>query len=419
MKRTFIYIMAALLALPVFSGCDDAVNTPLENAIYLVDASQRDEYDCIMKPMRDADYNVVVRMTHKLDHDVKVTVAVDKEWTAEHYKKFGEEIDMLPAEGWTLYNADGTVAENGRVTLTIPAKSVTAVLPLRITSYSGEANQYALPLTIESVSEEIPVLKNLMTQCFVFQAPFTVPVMFVKEGSSVYRVFDNLPSTKNWTIEFHYAIQAGVPDSNWGCPLAFSGLAGDAEGFYIRQYRNGFMDIHLLGSFGIGSYDLNDTGRGGWYTDAQYEGRWHHFALVCENGTVTSYLDGVAMGSSTSANFNRAFDFASLMLCDGHQYGYVGFSEVRLWAGARTVPQLTRFKYSVSPEADGLMAYYRLNEGDGAAVLKDYSAYHNDIDVSQLVDYTDTETGSTKTRYDIYWGKAKSDDDFLSLRTVE
>lgn len=419
MKRIYLYILAACLSLPAYTGCDDAVNTPLSNAIYLVDATSRDDYDCIMRPMRDAQYNATVRMTHKLSHDVDVTVAVNPDFLKQHYEKFGEDLTLLPEENWTLYNADGTPSENGRVTVTIPANTTTAIVPVEITSYSGELSQYALPLTIENVSEDIHVLDNLRTQCYVFQAPFTVPVMFVNNESSVYKGFDNLPETKNWTLEFHYAIEVGVTDSRWGCPLVFSGLANGGEGFYVRQYRPGSMDIHLLGTFGVGSYDLNDYGKGNWYTDKAFEGYWHHFALVCENGTVTSYLDGVAMNSVSSQSFSTTYKFVSLLLCDGHQRGYIGFSEVRIWSVARTLPQLTRFKYNVSPETPGLLAYYKLNDGEGSKVLKDSSPNGNDIDVSEIVDYVDSESGATIQRYDISWGEARSDDDFMSLRTVE
>lgn len=419
MKRIYHYILSAMFVLPAFSGCDDAVNKPLDNALYLVDAMSRDEYDCLMRPMRDADYNVTVRMTHKLSHDVTVTLAVDREFPQEHFEKFGEELVILPDENWALYNEDGTVSDNGRVTVTIPANSVSAVVPVKISSYSGELSQYALPLAIESVSEDIHVLENLSTQCYVFQAPFTVPVLFINDESSVYKDFADLAETRNWTVEFHYAIEVGVADSRWGVPLVFSGLENDGEGFYVRQYRNGGMDIHLLGTFGVGSYELSDFGHGSWYTDTAYQGYWHHFALVCENGTVTSYLDGTAMNSMSSPEFNTAYKFVSMMLCDGHQYGDIGFSEVRLWSVARTVPQLTRFKYDVSPDAPGLLAYYKLNEGEGSTVLKDSSPNGNDIDISATVEYVDSETGTTKTRYDVYWGTARSDDDFVSLRTVE
>lgn len=417
MKRIFQYILAAACAFPAFTACDDAVYKPVENAIYLVEASQRDEYDCIMKPMRDAEYNVSIRMTRKLDHDVKVVIAVDENFTEEHYAKFGEDLELLPKEAWALLNEDGTVAEGGRATVTIPANSVTAVLPVRITSYSGELSQYAFPLTIESVSEDIHVLENLKTQCYVFQAPFTIPVMFIRQGSSVYKEFEKTFPMTNWTVEFHYAIEAGVSDSIWGCPLAFAGMTG-SEGFYIRQYRNGFMDIHYMGDFKVATYDLNDYGKGSWYTDTKYQGKWHHFALVCENGTITSYLDGVAMGSKSSLKYSEAHEYLSIMMCDGHQYGYIGFSEFRIWSVARTLPQLSRFKYGVTPDSKGLMAYYKLNEGEGATVLKDSSVNGNDIDVSEIVEYTDVETGSTKTRYDVYWGTAGSDDEFVSLNTV-
>lgn len=417
MKRIYLYMLAGSLSLAGFTSCDDAENPVLDNAIYIEDAELRDEYDCLVRPMRDVEYNVTVRMTQKLDHDVTVTLAIDENLLKEHFEKFEEELTLLPEESRTLLNADGTPCTGNRVTVTIPANQTSAIVPVQIRSYSGSASQYALPISIEHVSEDIKLLRNLRSACYVFQAPFTTPVLFVNGGSNVFTALNGLPSTNNWTVEFHYAIEVGVGDSLWGCPL-FEVSDNGGECIYVRQYRPGSMDIHLRGTFGVGSYDLSDIGMGDLYTNAANQGRWCHFALVCENGSVTSYLNGVAMNTVSSSQFEPAYNFSHLSLCGMYQRGRIGFSEVRIWSVARTLPQLTRFKYDVSPEAPGLLAYYKLNEGEGAAVLKDLSPYGNDIDISEQFEVMTNEDG-LHMRNDVYWGVAGSDDDFVSLRTVE
>lgn len=413
MKKLLLYMMAALLAMPAFWGCDDAVNKALSNSIYFPEATSRDEYDCLIKPMRETTYNVVVKMTHKLDHDVKLTVVVDHDLLERHYEDFGEKIALLPTDNWILYDTDGTPHAGERMELTFPANQTTAVLPIRILSVkNAEESQYALPLTIESVSEDIQVLENLRSQLFVFQAPFETPVMFMAQNSQTPITFAESAGaldgfiTRNWTLEFHYHINRNATSNIYGCPMIF---LGPSE-IYVRQYPGGHMDIHVLGTFGPGSYDITKRGYpSDYFTNLSYQGQWNHFALVCENGTVTSYLDGQEMTVTSSPQFDTDFNIRSLSIYSTENAAQIGYSEIRFWSVARTPAQLTRFKYSVDPNTKGLEVYYRCNEPDDN-ILKDSS--HNGLD-------WDISDRSNKNKNQITWGMARTNDDYTSFVTVE
>ncbi len=421
MKRIYLYLLAGVLSLTGFAGCNDAESPVLENTIYLEEAKSRDAYDCLLKPMRDTKFNVTVRMTHKLDHDVTLTLSVDENLLKSHFEKFGEDLTVLPRENWVLYNGDGTASTTSSAQVTIPAGQVTAVLPVEVFNYEGSASQYALPITISTLSDDIHLLGNQRSVLYVFQAPFTTPVVFIDSKSSIRGRLEGLPTTTDWTVEFHYAIEAGVGDTLWGVPL-FEVSSNNAECIYIRQYRPGGMDIHLLGTFGVGSYDLASIGKQDLYTNAANNGIWCHFALVCQGGVVTSYLNGQPMNTTSSTKFNTAYKFTTVTFCGGFQNGRVGFSEARIWSVARTQPQLTRFKYDVSPDSPGLLAYYKVNEGptdasgNKTAKLVDLSPYHNDIDISTTENVTMSDGDHTFFMYK--WGVAASDDSFTSLRTV-
>lgn len=398
-------MMAGILALPSFWSCNDAESPALPNSIYLVDAIDRDEYDCLIKPMRETTYNVTVKMTHKVDHDVKLRMIVDKELLKKHYEDFGEQISLLPTDNWVLYDTDGTPRAGEEMELTFPANQTVAVLPVKIlTMENAEESQYALPLTIQAVSDDIHVLENLRSQLFVFQAPFETSAMFFTAKNAALRLpLPNFPSLTEWTLEFHFHIQRGQTQPLYGCPLV---SFGPSE-IYVRQYhQGGGMDIHILGTFGPGSYNVSKRGYpSDFYYNTSYEGRWNHFALVCKDGSITSYLDGMEMTTTNSAQFNTQFNIERINISDGNAEAMLAYSELRFWSVARTNPQIQRFKYAVDPNTKGLELYYQFND-DNNEVIKDWSHNGYNIDI--------TETSSK-----IKWGKVKTNDDFTSFVTAD
>ena len=404
MKRLFLYMMAGIMAVPVMWSCDDAESPALPNSIYFIEATSRDEYDCLIKPMREATYNVTVKMTHKVDHDVTLNILVDKELLVKHYEEFGEEIDILPTDNWILYDTEGVPHAGDNLEVTFPANQTVAVLPIKILPVeNAEVSQFALPLTIQAVSEDIHVLEKLRSQLFVFQAPFeTTGVAF---GVQKMKLESNLtlPPLRTWTLEFHFHIRRGYSQPLYGCPLT---NLGPSE-IYVRQYHNGGgMDIHILGTFGPGSYNVSKRGYpSDYYYNTAYEGKWSHFALVCQNGTITSYLDGEEMTVTSSPQFDTDFNETHVQLGDQNQESFLCYTEYRFWSIARTPQQISRFKYTVNPNEKGLEMYYPLHE-DTAVDDKMKDVSHNGFDL----DLTDKS---------INWVRIKTNDDFTSFETVK
>lgn len=395
------------LSLNCMTGCDDAESPALGNAIYLVDAVDRDSYDCITMRMADRQFNVTVRMTSRVNHPVKVTLALDEAALAEHNAKFDEALKVLPPENWTLIDSDGTPLSGDRMEVTIPAGRTTAVFPVELKAVSADdTEQYALPLSIVDVSEEIHVLEKQQTALFMFQSDFETPVLFLKPYSTLHLRWTDFPATKDWTIEFHFTFDRTVRDNIYGQVLTFLGNVG-AEGLYVRPYKDSnSMDIHLYGTFGVGSFSVAEQE---WWTNTKFQKRWHHFAFVCTNGVCRSYLDGVEMASSASAAWLVPVQWVSVTFSDQNHTARIGYSEYRMWSTARSLEDLKRNKYTVNPNSKGLFAYWKLNEGEGD-LLKDYTGNGHDIDASDKSD-----DGVNQ----IYWGIARNDNSLTSLETVE
>lgn len=416
MKKNIFYMLFGCLSLTCIIGCDNAENPALDNAIYLVDAGNRDSYDCITTRMGDRQFNVALKMTSPLEHPVKVTLAVDEQVLADHNVKFDEALQVLPPENWSFVDSDGKLLD-GRMEVTIPAGQNTVVFPVQLKNVAAnDMTQYALPLSIVNVSENIPVLEKQKTVLYAFQQDFEVPVFIIKGSHDiVWRWAKNdFPATNTWTVEFHFTLNRTKTDQAYGEEIAW--INGDPSSLYVRPYAySDAMDIHLHGSFQAAGFSVEK----GLWSDPVNDGRWHHFAYVCNNDKVTSYLDGVEMASVVNPLWQEPTKFDGFNFASTHHPSPIGYSEYRIWTVARSIGDIKRSKYSVNPKAKGLFAYYKLNEGEGY-VFHDATGNGHDLDESSFSMYDDITGSQYSNIVNVFsWGKAKNDDALISLRTTD
>lgn len=142
------------------------------------------------------------------------------------------------------------------------------------------------------------------------------------------------------------------------------------------------------------------TNRGNFTSDALQLtelNHWYHIALTWNGGNIYVYIDGemkytdysfynfmpslnVAYGGYES-DYNRAFWIGYAYNADRYFPGYM--SEARIWNRALTKEEINAENhfYSVDPESEGLVGYWKLNgpyEGKDFYV-KDYSSSGNDM----------------------------------------
>jgi hypothetical protein len=175
-----------------------------------------------------------------------------------------------------------------------------------------------------------------------------IDTMFGIEGSWIVRSFNN----------FHW-----IPADGW-----FVGAPG-GEFCFAPFQRDG---------------EKNVTNWGGMTQDV-----WHHLALTYDSndGSVVVYIDGQAVSSGTyplgQVNlYNSSLTDPTFYL--GKSYNDTRWfngdlSEVRLWSRALSAEEINAegHFYSVDPaSADKLLAYWKLDQGDGTFV-KDYSGNGN------------------------------------------
>ena len=175
-------------------------------------------------------------------------------------------------------------------------------------------------------------------------------------------------------------------------------LFGTERRFLIRHgdNMNNYKEWELV-------YVLNATESNGEYIESKVKSskdlpadEWVHIAAVLDGAakTVTLYQDGEVVGSATMDDDIRPIDLTEeyTRQAEGLQKFYLGrsyannrdfcglMSEVRVWNKALSADEINapNHFYKVDPASEGLVAYWKMNEGEGY-LIKDHTANGNDL----------------------------------------
>lgn len=156
--------------------------------------------------------------------------------------------------------------------------------------------------------------------------------------------------------------------------LNFAGATGN-EGFELRCGGGGIVDFEIGINGSFLSYEAFSA-------PLMATGTWYHIAGTYDGNFVRVYLNGVLQNttpivgtigvSSLDLHLGRQALFPVGRFFDGQ------VDEVRIWNYARTAGELQAGMDQVlGGNESGLMAYYRMNDGPGSAIVTDNSSNSN------------------------------------------
>jgi hypothetical protein len=301
-----------------------------------------------------------VTMAQPVDRDVNVTYAVYPEGVDAYNTIYNETAELLP-EKYYDFTEPTAVISAGKVTSSDASITFKDMLDI------PTEKVHVLPVHI--VSADMDVLKSESVKYFVFRGAALINVVGGMSGTCMRFVNEGqcplLGSLSTMTFEALL-----YPD---GFNNTLSTLIGIEGTFLIR-----------VGDAGIPSNQIQLATSNGNVTDAAWQlevGKWTFVTLTFDNSTgeVNVYFDGVKKGStqyssySSTVNWNVVSDDRACYIgyaYDVDRYFDGKMSEMRIWnkiLSPETLRERNHF-YRVDEDADGLVAYWKFDEGGGSTV---------------------------------------------------
>lgn len=302
---------------------------------------------------QDATIKTAIAMPES--QNVSVTYDVDASQVTAFNEMYGENAILVPSENYDFENKI-SIIEAG----TLEGSDVTIHF-----KNLGDLDRdivYVLPISV--VNSTIDVLRSTKTAFFVIRAG-----ALINTTADLTRNYLRLknPSSSNLGGQTQLTMECLVKVSIFG--KLISTLMGIEGNFLFR-----------IGDAGVPDNQIQLATSNGNVTDAAWvvpTGEWVHIACTFDNSTGATevYINGIKKGSTPKSNYRSSVNWNSDKFYIGKSWddnrwleGYM--SEARVWNRVLTSEEINAKNhfYSVNPESEGLLAYWKFDEGTGSEI---------------------------------------------------
>lgn len=319
-----------------------------------------------------SEFSVTASATERVSADTKVTFAFDPAAVDDYNKQHKTTYFAAPAEAIDISGLE-TVIKSGAAASTPVSVKVISTAPLL------DGRSYLIPLTIKSVEGgNLGVLQSCRTiflriaRIISFSAVSMNNATGPTTGAPGTRgsfnglsLFDpqNPARLPNFTLEIKnliYAFRGGDGNSN---PQPIQSLVT-----WTNQWEQTSIGMRY-GELGNPNNSLQVIGSlGGAFAYGFNPNQWYTLSLVYDGNKGVLYVDGE---KATELTGSMVLEFSRMQFgqCWGgyHTRQYVNgrIAECRVWSRALTPAEIKLNLCGADPNANGLLAYWKMNEGSG------------------------------------------------------
>ena len=361
MNRACKGLMAGFLMAAV-AGCNDAEFQPIDNAAYIAEAYGAASKLLSFSNDEGAQTTLTARLGDRAAADCSFRFEVAPEVLTRYNQMNGTSYVQLPDGAYNL-PADP-------VSVTAGAASA-APLQVEILPYTQEMKDsgvtYALPVRLLSTDGNMRLLNDLSEFLLICNWQRIVPVPlfnteFVETGDRLKKnriMFDMGDADINFTA-YTFEFMMYMEDFSTTSNQMLVGLEGSshslANRMWVRFENNNpkkWMQINSMVKPAIDASTPNQAKV------------WQHVAIVFDGSKMHLYLDGTEVATKDAPNSSINFRYFSLLPQPSYFTQTISFREVRLWNVARTAAQLANNATNVDPKSEGLLGYWKMDEGSG------------------------------------------------------
>lgn len=366
MNNKIINTGFALLLLAFIISCSPEYEAT-DNGIYFGEAQEGNSKKITIKN-DGAETNLYLSLAAPKSENVSATVVSDTQILDEFNKKNGTNYLPLP-EGFYTLSSNECIIEAGKLS--------SPLIDIKVNAFDStllESEKYAIPVKIAS-SDGINILepssgmviicdKIIYTKAFFSSGGATgaspTYAYIVQEGDAL---TDNLQS---WTIEF----------------LVY------AKSFSLNKHIMRFRDDNnkatLFSRFGEYSRPVDEIqfkilNVPIYGTKLFTPQRWYHVALTNDGTNLKLYQDGVLDAVLPKPEPGTKDTWREFHLANGSGGA---MSEFRIWNTVRTQAEIANNMYAINPETEGLISYWKINEGTGGVGSKIIDHTNNGRDLT-------------------------------------
>lgn len=351
--KTYIfnnYLLGVILGISVL-GCTEGDKFDYGKTVVLVTGTETTPIAKFLVEDTPSTYLVTASATDKVEKDVNVKFAIDPSQVEAYNQEHGTKYNSIPDGVVTLEGADAVIQAG---------KSFSTPVTVKVVSTEGLSDDliYVIPVTMAQV-DGLEILKPSKT-IFLQLSRYIYFTSLNISNTNLYSnfVFDDEKKLQlsNFTYEVKFYSQEWHQIARM---CAFT--SKDEERSSMLRFGEEGMDTNALQWVSPSGSIVSSTR---FSTD-----RWYSLALTYDGSKLTMYVDGVkdaeGDGDGLSVDFQRFELGMSWTSYRGSQYFRGRIAEVRVWNRALRPAEIRMGLCSVEPQSDGLVAYWKMNEGEG------------------------------------------------------
>ena len=363
MRKSMKYILGCLaVGAFMLTGCDDAEYDVLKNQAFILQTgTNANSSEKLTVGTSAVSTSINVRLSDVATTTNKYRLVFDEAALEAYNKKNETSYEALPQTAFTLSDTEVTIEKGSSV-----STPVTLTVNPLTQEMKDSGKKYAVAFRLESTDGQSTVLASGSVMVYIVDLVIIQPVVVLNNTHYINHTIADTYELNEWTVEFNIN----------------KAILGTAVGQYNNQALFGAGPDEIYVRFGDAPIEGNrlQIKTQGTQMNSQMlfsANTWYHIAFVCTGAKLYLYVNGQLDNSMDMPG--KTTKVNTYTLCSGSSYtkGDAQFSEYRFWSKARTQKELQNNMYVCDPTTEGLIFYYKMNEGSGFN-FKDASPHRYD-----------------------------------------